>query len=306
MALKVGLTLPPHDQQYLERRGGIELMSHLRSAGPRAEYRSAAIDRAHDRYIAGDQAHANESELCGLGLIVLQRAYLAVEDLAGLIHAFGGPDPWHRLRSTTVPDLEAALSFVQEDVEAVLTQVFCLPTVGELRAELLREPDLALMLKVRAALARRWHAMLTRTVFVWSQAKSAKATMHGFPIVSGAELIGPPRAGILAEGFEHQELRRFAVALLTTSKSIHHAHTMKVPIALDPSAVQRCRQAGIAAARLYSEAARAHVHSTELCTRSLLDWGALKTLRPTELDALRRISEELNPPPSHRNDADDG
>ena len=61
--MKVGLTLPPHDPDYLDRRGGIEMMSHLRAAPHRAEFRQATIQSAYELFARAERDSRSESEL---------------------------------------------------------------------------------------------------------------------------------------------------------------------------------------------------------------------------------------------------
>jgi hypothetical protein len=102
--VRIAITVPAHDPKYVEQRGGVELLSHVRAAPSRVEYRRLAIQRAYDRFAAAEDNGLDDSRLGGLGLIVLQRALLAVEDLGGMLHAFAGPDPWIRLRSAKIGD----------------------------------------------------------------------------------------------------------------------------------------------------------------------------------------------------------
>jgi hypothetical protein len=76
------------------------------------EYRRLAIQRAYDRFAAAEDNGLDDSQLGGLGLIVLQRALLAVEDLGGVLHSFAGSDPWIRLRSAKISDITAAFDRV--------------------------------------------------------------------------------------------------------------------------------------------------------------------------------------------------
>jgi hypothetical protein len=100
--MKLAFTIKHHDWDYIERRGGIELLTHLRGAATRVAFRRAAIDRAYVQFAAAEAAGRPDAEVGGLGLVVVQRALLAAEDLGGLLHAFRGDDPWDRLRRTTI------------------------------------------------------------------------------------------------------------------------------------------------------------------------------------------------------------
>src|SRR5437879_28349 len=101
--MKMALVVVHHDHAYVERRGGWEFWVHTRGAPARVEYRRQAIARAHDLYGAHEEGKP-EPEVGGLGLLVLQRALLAVEDLGGMLHALAGPGPetWERLRRANI------------------------------------------------------------------------------------------------------------------------------------------------------------------------------------------------------------
>jgi hypothetical protein len=72
-------TLRHHDHDYVERRGGFELLTHLRRAPARVKYRREAIERAYSRFQRAEAEQRPEPECCGPGLLVLQRAVLAAE-----------------------------------------------------------------------------------------------------------------------------------------------------------------------------------------------------------------------------------
>jgi hypothetical protein len=89
--VKVGFTLTNIDASYVEKRGGVELFAHLGGAPARVEYRRRAIQRALGA-IRGSRGRGETGscEVGGFGLIVLQRALLAAEDLGGLLYALWG------------------------------------------------------------------------------------------------------------------------------------------------------------------------------------------------------------------------
>ena len=61
------------------------------------DFRRDAIHRAERLYDERLAGGAREEEMSGLGLLVLQRAMFAVEDLGGLLHAFTDPPSWSGL-----------------------------------------------------------------------------------------------------------------------------------------------------------------------------------------------------------------
>jgi hypothetical protein len=80
--MKMAVVVQHHDPEYVERKVGWPLYTHLRGAGPRSASRAEAIERAWGSYRRAAARGSPGSELGGLGLIVLQRALLAAEDLA--------------------------------------------------------------------------------------------------------------------------------------------------------------------------------------------------------------------------------
>jgi hypothetical protein len=291
--MKVALTLPPHDPEFLDRRGGIELMSHLRAAPHRAEFRQTTIRSAHDRFAAAELDGHSDSEIGGLGLIVLQRALLAAEDLGGLLHALDGDDPWTRLRTTTIADVRRVFEAVAADTTRALTDLCRLATEQELRDTGLDATDVALLCAVRVRIARRWLKMLKSTAVLWSRAEVAKATMHGFPFVSGHELVGPPPAGVLARDIELPKHTRFALALISTSRQTNHVHTAQAPVLLGRQAVARYREDGQTAAQIYRELAEMRTTTTERGVRALIPWGVIHDLGDADRTQLERISTML-------------
>lgn len=120
---KLAVRLAHHDHEYVEDRGGWALLTHLRGAASRARYRTEAIDRAFDRFVEAEDGGRANPKIGGLALLVLQRALLAAEDLGGLLYAFRGSDPWARLVSARVPDLDAAFEAAFRDPELALAAI---------------------------------------------------------------------------------------------------------------------------------------------------------------------------------------
>lgn len=290
--MQIGITLPPHDPTYVEARGGVELLSHLRGAAARVEYRRLAIQRAYDRFETAEDGGRSDSEVGGLGLIVLQRALLAVEDLGGVLYAFGGPDPWKRLRSATLPDITMTFDRVLAESEAALAETFRLATDDEIAAEGLAPEQVALLRNVRGQIARRWLDMVRGSAELWTGSPIAKATMHGFPIVSGDELIGPPPAGVLARSIPNRPQGRFAAALISNSPNQSHVNTAVIPVPLDRVSVDRFRHEGQSSVRLYGELCEMHATSTQLGFRALVPWGVLDQLSADLKAALEHLAAE--------------
>jgi hypothetical protein len=232
------------------------------SVSPDVDRKGASIQSAYDQFSAAEQEGRSDSEIGGLGLIVLQRALFAAEDLGGLLHAFHGDKPWTRLRTATIADVRRVFDSAAADTTRALTDLCRLATEQELRGTGLDTTDVALLCAVRVRVARRWLRMLRSAAGLWSGAEVAKATMHGFPFVSGEALLGPPPAGVLARDVDLPRHTRFAVALISTRQS-NHVHTAQAPVLLNKRTVGHYREDGQAAAQLYRELAEMHSTTTD-------------------------------------------
>lgn len=260
MLVKVGFSVTHHDHEYVERRGGWELLTHLRGAPARVDYRREAIERALRRYGAAADAGSPGPEVGGLGLIVLQRALLAAEDLGGLLHAFAGPHPWDRLRATKIPDLDEAFASVLTDLASALHESFRVPTDEHIDGEHMDSAERLAFTRLRGRVADRWAAMLQRSARLWlEQRHVAKATMHGFPLLAGEHVIGPPGAGELGAGLR-PPAGLFAVAV-TSQERGRHITTDRHVVALDAATVRRYARDGRCAARLTGELCQFHAAS---------------------------------------------
>jgi hypothetical protein len=85
--MQLALKIAHHDHSYVERRGGHVLYSYMRQASARGAYRRAALERAFARWLEVSGGDQRLPSLSGLGLIVMQRAVLAAEDLGRLLVA---------------------------------------------------------------------------------------------------------------------------------------------------------------------------------------------------------------------------
>ena len=250
--MKLAIDIEHQNPGYIDQRGGVALLSHLRGASDRVEHRRGAIDRACGLFEAAIDEGKPDPEAGGLGLLVMQRALLAAEDLGGLLHAFDGTDPWERLRTTKIPDLKAAFERGLDKPEAVLAKVFRLASEEQINEELASQEERQVLYRLRQLALQRWSGMLRRSAGLWLRLYNvAKATMHGYPLVAGAHIEGPPRAGEIADDIE-SPARRYAVAV--TSRMVgREVITDRQIIALDREAVASYRRGGMTAARLTLE-----------------------------------------------------
>jgi hypothetical protein len=252
--MQLGLSITHHDHSYIEERGGHVFYSHVRGAPARCTYRERAVVRAFQLYERGVADGLPEPELGGRGLLVLQRALLAAEDIGGLLHALAAPDPWARLVSTTIPDLDAAFRRVVAD-DPTAMEPFCLPSAEILEGEDLNETQRAAALRLGELTGQRWRRQLEAVARFWlTHASAVKSTMHGFPLLAGTHVLGPPRAGEVADGIADPGYR-FAMALQSRIRPTSDPNTKEViterhVIRVDDTNVAAAKRAGVAGARV--------------------------------------------------------
>jgi hypothetical protein len=262
--MKAAIAVKHHDHNYVEKRGGWELYTHLRAAPSRVKARREGIDRAARLYgaLPGDDC-ASVSERNGRGLIVLQRTLLALEDLGGLFHAFGGPDPWDRLRSATYDELDEAFQAASADPEEAFVRLGLADEKMLVEEEGLTGEQIEAVWRMREITAERWCRGLQTAATRWlAQRVVAKATMHGFPIISGPHVLGPPAAGELVEDISLPNTKQFAMALVSQARPAE-IETQRWIVALDEKEVQAICRDGRAAARLYGELCEMQAQSIE-------------------------------------------
>lgn len=287
------LTVKHHDHAYVERRGGWELYTHLRGSAPRKDYRLRAIQRAADEHARAVAAERTESELGGLGLIVLQRSLLAVEDLAGLLHAFDGPDPWQRLRNTGINHLDRAITLAAMDPERAITETFRLADEATLCDEPgWEEQQIQAALRLRQFTLAKWARQLEGAARLWAQYRAvAKATMHGFAVVAGCDLVDPPGAGELSRGISTDTPRPFAVGVMSTVSQLE-VRTERQLVPLNAREVARMKAQGRSAARLTHDLCRWQAQSIENVHKAGIPLDHLHLLSDDDQALLRLRVEE--------------
>jgi hypothetical protein len=212
--MQIGVAITHHDHDYVERRGGHVFYSHLRGAPERAAYRASALLRAEALHADAWATGASAETICGAGLITLQRAVFATEDLSVLLHALAEDDPeaagvpdsgagteiWPRLVNVTIPNQRVLFSGILSDPTQAL-RAFRLPSDEVLAREAYAPAADAAARRLRDRTARRWTVMLQRLATFWlAYGSIAKATMHGFAAIAGRQVTEPPGAGFLARG----------------------------------------------------------------------------------------------------------
>lgn len=275
--VEIGFDVEHHDHAYVERQGGSAMLLHLRDGRSRASYRANAIERAHQRFLGAETSGAAEDEVGGLGLIVLQRSVLALEDIAGLIHAvLVHPDEqFLALRSTVIPDLNRAMTVARQEPQRVIHEVFRLVSDDEITR--IREEDLeatdaeiAAARSLRALEEQRWALMLERAASMWLQMNDpAKATMHGFAFVAGSQ-IKNEACGSIADDLLVPR-KRFALGLLgELDRERRHIETRRNLVLLDHDTVGAYARHGKSSAVLYGEMCEARASAIDQGYRGVM------------------------------------
>lgn len=261
--MQLGFSIEHHDHGYVQRRGGHAFFSHLRGAPARTRYRDEALRRAEalHRAAVGDGAPAER--VCGAGLIVLQRAALAAEDLATLLHALAEDEPaaaadtaseagrWQRLTNVKIPDQRELFLEIAHSPSTGL-RAFRLPSDEVLAEEGLDADALDAARRLRELTEARWMRMLHRVAVFWlNYGDVAKSTMHGFAAIAGREISEPPGAGILGDGIVTPDEPFVVMVNSTVTGTV--VQTPHMLLSLGAGNVNEFRRCGTLAVRLTHE-----------------------------------------------------
>lgn len=234
------------DPAYVEEKVGAELYVHLRAVPTIVDFRRRSLERAYERYCACDDAE--EGRRGALGLLVLQRAMLAVEDLGGLLYALAEPS-FERLVSYELPDIGASFARLFSDASAT-PDLYRLVTADAVDAEPgLDEVQRRAMKKLAAITQTRIDAELVKVERFWQAAHDeAKKTMHGVAFLEGRYAVEEPGAGMISRLVARDHSRPFALPLTTrVDHAGRHVNTEVGALALTAEAVRDFREAGLAA-----------------------------------------------------------
>jgi len=283
------------DADYIEERVGVAFYTHLRGAEPIVDFRLRAVRRAYARYEEAKAAGASEPEVAGFALLVVQRVFLAVEDLGGLMYALSGSDPWSRLTSYYSPQLDDVFLDVLHRRQD-LGELLLLPTDDQLNASPKLRDDTA------RATARKLRELTLAEVgplfdfaaaFWMAHHDAAKSTMHGFGVVAAEHLITPPGGGELSDVVPTDGPRPFAIALASredqTARKVETTHHR---LDLTPDHVERVRNTGLAAGELYLLLARAHRSALRLAHPWTMPNAYADRLSESERRLLERAADE--------------
>ena len=247
------------DPAEVDRTIGPEFYTHLRLVPDLVEMRIAAIDRVHQRYASSVLAGPADACVEQLALLVLQRSILASEDLLALLHALRASDPWLALTGYTADDLDR-MAKVMFDRRGDLEGAFRLPTDEQLAApeEELDDVAQSATRNLRTASRARLSERLQRVAAFWLARQSpAKATMHGWPLISSLHL-GGVTGGLLSEQVQVRPAGPFAVTLFSEVSEEHsHVETTSEVIELGATEVANfadCGKQAAGIARLIAEA----------------------------------------------------
>jgi hypothetical protein len=236
------------DPAYVEEKVGAELYVHLRAVPRNVELRRRAIERAYGIYKAA-RADEPEPRRGAFGLLVLQRAMLAVEDLGGLLYAYAEPPDFGRLVSYDLADISGLFDRLLNDRTAV-PGLYGFPTLEAIEAEPgLTDEQRRAMGRLRAAtLAHVRQSLATVRHFWLTLHFEAKKTMHGVGFIAGHHALAPPGAGMVSALVDPRHVRPFAVTLDThVDHATSHVNTKVGTVDLSAAAVGRMRDAGLAA-----------------------------------------------------------
>lgn len=296
-AVKGGVVLKHHDWQYVERRGGIDLLTHLRGAADRADYRRSSISRAVDLFEAADGAgDCPDSEVGGLGLVVAQRALLAAEDLGGALHGLRQSDAWEGMRGASIDRIDDAFEWATSHPVEAMSKIFLLADQKTWEADGFDPGDVEILLRLRERTARRWTRMLENAMSVWfSLRQVAKAMMHGSPIWAGSLVFDPPGAGELSHGLAKSQYGRTAVVATSTEHQQDghtEVRTERLVVRLDRPAVASYGRNGRVAARLYEEICTTQAESRMRGYGALVPFRLARTLSSSDQARLEQISQD--------------
>jgi hypothetical protein len=244
--LELKLEIKDADPSYVESKVGARLYVHMRAVPAIAAFRRRALERAHALYEAGDDG--NEGRLGALGLLVLQRAMLAVEDLGGLLYAVEAAS-FERLLSYRLEDISELFVRLFSDASAT-PAVYGLATAEAIDAEPgLSSAERRALKRLAAITQMNLDAELARVHHFWRDTHAeAKKTMHAVTFLEGRYVIDAPGAGVVNQFVSSDQERPFAVPL--TTRVDHRTNVVNTEVgtlSLTRTAVATFRDAGLAA-----------------------------------------------------------
>jgi hypothetical protein len=273
-----------------EGDGGAALYAHLRAVPSITDFRREAIRRAERLYDERLAARGSDDEISGLGLLVLQRAMFAVEDLGGLLHAFTEPASWSGLVSYNLDGLTASFDALFAGGDKAIARAYLLPPDDALENEpgLTAEQREAVRALRNEAL-RQTRERLERVAELWRMLhRHAKKTVHGLGFLAGTMVIEPPGAGRISELLGDQQERPFVISLETTVNDENgYVNTELQAIVVDRNNIGVFVDAGLAACDASDFLASGRLHGLQTNHAFTLPKGVIDEL-PAETAAVLR------------------
>jgi hypothetical protein len=297
MIKQIRLTTRDANPAYVEEKLGQELYSHLRGADRVADFRRHAATEAHRLYEEAKASGAAESELAGLGLLVLQRALLAAEDLGAVLWALADEPRWLRFTSYRPGDLDRIYRDLARGQLSV-NELWLLPSESALREELPADAAEA-ALRLRHLTEKQIIEQLELVAAYWlGHRVGVKAVMHGFGLISSSALEDPLGAGVLDEIISKPADKPFAVSLVSrVDRGQKHVETAHHVLDLSPPTVAHARATAEAACDLLESLASARVFAVQTQHAYVLGDGLAGHLTPEERRVLaKHIGGEDNAP----------
>jgi hypothetical protein len=259
--MQFGLRIEHRLPSYVEEQGGWEFYSHVRAGRSRAEYRRRALLRATQTY-RRLYAGGDSELLCGAALLVIQRAAFCAEDLGGLLHALSDTeDRFKRLTSAGINHLDAVYAQVMLNLRQTgpvrqrsVLAPFCIGPDKLIQGETdVPKAWRDACVELAEICAVRWLKKMQPVASFWANYHDlAKATMHGYPMLAGRHVFGPPAAGWLAEHVTDPGVP-FAVSLGTNEPRPQHLETAMTVIRCEPASIEPVQRAGRHAADVYED-----------------------------------------------------
>lgn len=251
-SIQLRLTIHGLNPAYVEQRVGRFLYAHLRAMPTALTHRERALDRARGLYRGGLDSEESESRIAGLGLLVLQRAFLILEDLGALLYAFDEKPREKRLTTYSLQQLDAIYRRTVA-TELDVSELFRLPDSEAIANEPgLTRDERRILATLGSITKTRLAEKLRYVAAAWlARSRTSKKTMHGVGFVSGEHVFGEPGAGMIASCVDRDFPRPFAAALDSIfDHGSGHVNTIVEAVPLASWEIRRVHLAGVNAVSL--------------------------------------------------------
>jgi hypothetical protein len=208
-------------------------------------------------------------------------------------------DRWRRLTSADIADLDAVYAQIRRDAlpgpipvrKRMSCASFCLGPDALIRADRrLSKEQVAAATELAELSAVYWVKRMLPVAIFWERSRElAKATMHGYPMLAGRRVIGPPPAGAIAEDVVDPGVP-FAVALSTHEPRRGHLETLRMVVPCDPATIEAAHRAGRHAIHVYGELCAQQSHSIERSAEVIVPGGLAYRLSPDRRAAFEALS----------------